>query len=93
MHPGRGCIPDDGPLMDHAVHVRVHFGFMMKLSSNAKSQLKSMFSDDEGDKEYEQTMDYREMMKNQANQAIDENFGDELVIPLPEVSERLLGHF
>ena len=79
--------------MDHAVHVRVHFGFMMKLSSSAKSQLKSMFSDDEGDKEYEQTMDYREMMKNQANQAIDENFGDELVIPLPEVSERLLGHF
>ena len=51
-----------------------------------------MFSDEEGDKEYEQTMDYREMMKNQANQAIDENFGDELVIPLPEVSERLLGH-
>jgi len=43
-----------------------------------------MFSDDEGDKEYNQTMDYREMMKNQANQAIDENFGDELVIPLPE---------
>ena len=54
--------------------------------------LKSLFSDDEGDKEYEQTMDYREMMKNQANQAIDENFGDELVIPLPEVSERWLGH-
>jgi len=46
-------------------------------------------SDEEGDKEYEQTMDYREMMKNQANQAIDENFGDELVIPLPkEVFDR-----
>ena len=42
--------------------------------------------------QYEQIMDYREMMKEQANQAIDEDFGDMLVIPIPEVSEKLSGH-
>ena len=56
------------------------------------SQNKPVFSDDEDMNQYEQTMDYREMMKDQANQAIDENFGDMLVIPIPEVSEKLSGH-
>ena len=57
----------------------------------AKSQNKPVFSDDEEMNQYEQTMDYREMMKEQANQAIDEDFGDMLVIPIPEVSEKLSG--
>ena len=49
-------------------------------------QLKSIFSDDEDAKEYEQTMDYRELIKNKVDQAIDEDFGEMLNIPLPEVS-------
>ena len=60
--------------------------------TSAKSQNKPVFSDDEEMNQYEQTMDYREMMKEQANQAIDEDFGDMLVIPIPEVSEKLSGH-
>ena len=60
--------------------------------TSAKSQHKPVFSDDEEMNQYEQTMDYREMMKEQANQAIDEDFGDMLVIPIPEVSEKLSGH-
>ena len=37
-------------------------------------------------KEMPQAMDYRELMKNQNNMGIDDDFGDMLVIPLPEVS-------
>lgn len=40
--------------------------------------------DDEGTKELNQTMDYRDLMKNQANMGIDDDFGDMLVLPLPE---------
>lgn len=34
-----------------------------------------------------QTMDYRELMKNQNEMGIVDDFGDELVLPVPEVSK------
>ena len=47
--------------------------------------LQKFFSDDEDEnKDREQTMELRELMKNQNKMTIDEDFGDELKIPLPE---------
>ena len=46
---------------------------------------KKFLSDDEDEnKDREQTMELRELMKNQNKMTIDEDFGDELKIPLPE---------